>query len=217
MLNISICVHVRLSFERFCKFLFKPSMAWCGGGLVAWWYLFYLLVIAERMNGCECLFFQFFLFFSFLFSPRIVKREPRLVKKKRWNFCKEEYKSSPQRRMVKKKQFKAANIRYGTRESGMNEKRRQSSKRPWWALNIHTQIHEHQNEWARTTQLPNKENAKRTDTEEQEQRMQAITGVSMFYARSCRINSGIIHVEWMLFCVLTYPDRTWTKCDFVSA
>lgn len=46
------------------------------------------------------------------------------------------------------------------------------------------------------------------------QRMQAIKGVSMFYARSSRINSGIIQVEWMcfaLFCSLVQWRRMWFR------
>lgn len=51
---------------------------------------------------------------------------------------------------------------------------------------------------------------------EQEQRMQAIKGVSMFYARSSRINSGIIQVEWMCFAVVLYSLAcARQKCVFV--
>lgn len=78
--------------------------------------------------------------------------------------------------------------------------------------NTHTPLNEHVHSMKRES-----ESKKRKTTNKNmstKQRMQAIKGVSMFYARSSRINSGIIQVEWMcfaLFCSLVQWRRMWFR------
>lgn len=100
----------------------------------------------------------------------------------------------------KKCKHKAANIKFDTWESvSKNGGRHINIAKPWWAaLNIYTNEHKHVQHNYQTREMENEVK------QEQDQRMQAIKGVSMFYARSSRINSGIIQAEWMysaLFCV----------------
>lgn len=55
--------------------------------------------------------------------------------------------------------------------------------------------------------------AKKRSMGNAKERMQAIKGVSMFYARSSRINSSIIQVEWICFALILCVFRS--RCHYV--
>lgn len=84
-------------------------------------------------------------------------------------------------------------------------------------LDEHTNTHTHRstNTYSRWKEKAKAKKRKTTNKNmSTKQRMQAIKGVSMFYARSSRINSGIIQVEWMcfaLFCSLVQWRRMWFR------
>lgn len=77
--------------------------------------------------------------------------------------------------------------------------------------------HTHMNTYAPPTEEQEQRGTQQKRYTEEEQRMQAIKGVSMFYARSCWINSGIIQAEWTyfaLFCSRLFTTEMWFRFGF---